>query len=53
VIITCITTSGIELLRQLRQPVLDLQKRQLGHMNQADLRQFIELLEQARSASGL
>lgn len=53
VIITCITTSGIELLQQLRQPVLDLQKRQLGHMNQADLRQLIELLEQVRSAPEL
>lgn len=50
VIITSITAGGIELLQQLRQPMLDLQKRQLGHMSAADLRQLIELLEQARSA---
>lgn len=50
VIITSITAGGIELLQQLRQPMLDLQKRQLGHMSAADLRQLIKLLEQARSA---
>ncbi len=49
VIITSITASGIELLQQLRQPMLDLQKRQLGHMSAANLRQLIDLLEQARS----
>jgi len=48
VIITCITAGGLELLQQLRQPVLDLQRQQLGHLGSANLRQLIELLEQVR-----
>lgn len=49
VIMTRITDSGRELIDRLRQPLLDLQKQQMGHMKDAALRQFIDLLELARN----
>lgn len=52
VIITRITGGGLELLHNLQQPLLKLQKQQLGHLKQSDLRQLIDLLELVRSAPG-
>jgi|SRR5579884_701174 len=43
-----ITTAGLELLSRLDQPVRDLHKRQLGHLNRAELRELNRLLVKAR-----
>jgi DNA-binding MarR family transcriptional regulator len=44
-----ITPSGIELLDPLDEPINELLGRMLGHLNEANLRQLIDLLEQARA----
>jgi len=49
VVATRITPKGLELLADLDAPVIQMHKRQLGHLGQAKLRQLIELLEEARS----
>jgi len=49
VVATRITPKGLELLESLDAPVIQMHKRQLGHLGQAKLRQLIELLEEARS----
>lgn len=48
VIVTTITEAGLELLRELDQPVLDLHTRQLGHLGDAKLDELLELLERVR-----
>lgn len=48
VITTRITDDGLELLRQLDQPVLDLHDRQLGHLGDERLNQLCDLLEAVR-----
>jgi DNA-binding MarR family transcriptional regulator len=45
---TRITDAGLELLRTLDQPVLDLHQRQLGHLGEERLSQLLELLESVR-----
>src|SRR3954468_17560135 len=44
-IITRITDTGLELLRGLDEPVLDLHRRQLGHLGTGKLEELLELLE--------
>ena len=46
-----ITPAAIELLATLDEPLKELHRRQLQHMNQDRLRALIELLEQARSGT--
>ncbi len=52
VVLSRITPAGLELLRPLDERVLELHQRQLGHLGQARLRLFIELLEEARERTG-
>ena len=44
-----ISQAGLELIATLDQPVLDLHKRQLGHLGQEKLNQLVGLLEEVRS----
>jgi DNA-binding MarR family transcriptional regulator len=46
---TRITDAGLELLRRLDQPVLDLHKHQLGHLGEKRLKELLELLEGVRN----
>jgi DNA-binding MarR family transcriptional regulator len=48
VIVSRISDAGLTLLRTLDQPILDLHKRQLGHLGAQQLRQLLELLEAVR-----
>ena len=43
-----ITAAGQKVLRDLDPKVLAMHKKQLGHMDEAELRQLVELLERAR-----
>lgn len=43
-----ITASGLDLLAALDRPLLDMHRRQLGHMSRDRLRELIKLLEEAR-----
>ena len=43
-----ITVAGLELLRQLSASVRDCHSRQLGHLSETELRQFVELLHKVR-----
>lgn len=45
---TRITDAGLELLRTLDQPVLDLHRKQLGHLGEQRLNELLELLEGVR-----
>jgi DNA-binding MarR family transcriptional regulator len=47
---TRITTAGLELLKTLDEPVLDLHHRLLGHLSDPELRTLNELLVLARSS---
>jgi DNA-binding MarR family transcriptional regulator len=47
---TRITRRGLDVLAKLDDPVAALHSRQLGHMNKAELRQLIALLERARDS---
>jgi MarR family transcriptional regulator, organic hydroperoxide resistance regulator len=49
---TRITQAGLDLLRQLDQPVLDLHRKQLGHLGEPRLNALSELLEAARARQG-
>jgi MarR family transcriptional regulator, organic hydroperoxide resistance regulator len=51
VVLTSITNAGLELLRELDRPVIDLQKKMLGHMGERKLRSLISLLDEARDNS--
>ena len=44
-----ITQAGLELLRQLDEPILELHKRQLAHLGEHRLKDLLELLEAART----
>ena len=48
VIHTRITETGLELLNSLDEPMQALHRRQLGHLGERKLNQFIDLLEKAR-----
>jgi DNA-binding MarR family transcriptional regulator len=48
VVIAKITPGGLELLQPLDEPISELLGGMLGHLNEAQLRQLIDLLEQAR-----
>jgi len=45
---THITTHGLDLLKELDQPVLDFHRAQLGHLGRENLRTLIDLLSSAR-----
>jgi DNA-binding MarR family transcriptional regulator len=47
-IITRITDVGLELLRTLDEPVMELHRRQLGHLGEAKLAELFELLDRVR-----
>jgi DNA-binding MarR family transcriptional regulator len=49
VVQVAITDAGIELLRELARPVRECARRQLGHLDDAQQRQLIELLRAARA----
>ncbi len=46
-----ISRKGLSLLAELDEPVLEMHRRQLGHMGKSRLRQLIKLLEEARGDS--
>jgi DNA-binding MarR family transcriptional regulator len=50
VITVRISQSGLQLIGELDQKVLDLHKQQLGHLGERKLQTLINLLEQARQA---
>ena len=50
VITVRITQSGLNLVKELDQKVLDLHKQQLGHLGERKLQRLINLLESAREA---
>ncbi|MBY0523616.1 MAG: MarR family transcriptional regulator [Gemmataceae bacterium] len=43
-----ITEAGLALLRELRQPIRDCHRRQLGHLGKKQLTQLVDLLRSAR-----
>jgi len=47
---TRITLQGSRLLERMDEPMLELERRQLGHLTRAQLRTLIDLLALARSA---
>lgn len=53
VVVTTLTEKGRQLLTTLDPVVKEVQRRLLGHMDEASLRQLIGLLEQARERAGL
>src|SRR5690349_19708554 len=48
VVLVRITPAGLELLARLDRPVLDLHRRQLGHLTRAELAELNRLLVKAR-----
>lgn len=48
VVLVKITPAGLTLLKSLDQPVLDLHRRQLGHLTRAELTELNRLLVKAR-----
>lgn len=48
VVLARITQSGLDLLAELDQPMVDFLRGALGHLGQKDLRHLIDLLERAR-----
>jgi DNA-binding MarR family transcriptional regulator len=52
VITVRITPEGLRLLQALEAPVAELPRRQLGHLDEAQLRTLIELLQVARERAG-
>ena len=44
-----ITEAGLELLRQLDQPILELHRKQLAHLGEQRLKDLLKLLESART----
>jgi DNA-binding MarR family transcriptional regulator len=46
---TRITSSGLALLRKLDEPVIEIQKRYLGHLSEKQLKMLSELLTLARA----
>jgi DNA-binding MarR family transcriptional regulator len=53
VVVTTLTEKGRQLLTTLDPVVKEVQRKLLGHMDEASLRQLIGLLEQARERAGL
>jgi DNA-binding MarR family transcriptional regulator len=53
VVVTTLTEKGRQLLTTLDPVVKEVQRRLLGHMEEASLKQLIGLLEQARERAGL
>ncbi|MEM9347294.1 MAG: MarR family transcriptional regulator [Planctomycetota bacterium] len=52
VVLARITTQGLNLLRRLDRPLLDLHEQTLGHLSRNELKQLNTLLERARQGSG-
>ncbi|MEM6257543.1 MAG: MarR family transcriptional regulator [Planctomycetota bacterium] len=50
VVLARITTQGLNLLRKLDRPLLDLHEQTLGHLSRNELKQLNVLLERARQA---
>lgn len=53
VVYVSITKKAERLLKQLDQPVLDLNQRLLGHLSRTELKELCRLLEKARQADEL
>jgi DNA-binding MarR family transcriptional regulator len=49
VVLTSITSHGLEILRQLDRPVADLHKELLSHLGERKLRTLLNLLDEART----
>ncbi len=49
VITVRVTGEGLNLLRDLEQPMADIHRRQLGHLGEKKLEMLIQLLEEARA----
>ncbi len=49
VVVTKITSKGLDLLKQMDRPLAEFHKRQLGHVGEQKLRKLLELLNVARS----
>jgi DNA-binding MarR family transcriptional regulator len=47
-IITRITDAGLDLLRTLDEPVMELHRRQLGHLGEEKLAELLDLLDRVR-----
>src|SRR5688500_17606799 len=45
------TEAGLQLLKQLEEPVLELHRKQLGHLGERKLSELLELLEAVRTRS--
>jgi DNA-binding MarR family transcriptional regulator len=52
VVLVAITRAGLELLTKLDKPLLDLHRRQLGHLSSRELAAFNRLLVRARHLPG-
>jgi DNA-binding MarR family transcriptional regulator len=48
-VLTRITPAGLELVRQLDEPVLELHRKQLAHLGQPKLNELLALLEAVRT----
>jgi DNA-binding MarR family transcriptional regulator len=44
-----ITPAGLELLKQLDEPVMEVHRKQLGHLGERKLKELLELLEAVRT----
>jgi DNA-binding MarR family transcriptional regulator len=51
VVLVAITRAGLELLGRLDKPLLDLHRRQLGHLSRSELAVFNRLLVKSRHSS--
>ena len=49
---TIITRTGLALLERLDGPIIEFERRQIGHMSQTDLRTLIRLLSEVRARPG-
>jgi len=49
VVVTKITSKGLDLLKQMDRPLAEFHKRQLGHVGEQKLRKLLELLNAARN----
>jgi DNA-binding MarR family transcriptional regulator len=52
VIVTRITAAGLDLLRGLDRPIVEFNRKLLGHLGEQPLRSLIQLLQQAREQAG-
>ena len=49
VLVLTATRKGLKLLEGMNRPMADLHRRQLGHMERAELKELIRLLQKSRA----